>query len=505
MVSQYLDQDTGQCQDCLEECKYGCRYGYSCSLCADPNCDECEFYEKLICDKCQNNSIYYNDQCFKCTNSEFFSEAIPGCISCPPLCKSCETSISCIDCKPNSILNSNNLCECIQGFTGISICEQIYFTAELTIHGTELRLNFTEDLLYDLNNSQIEIYVDTVKKEFQITKIAQNVFYINSVAKYLKQSQISLYFLGKIYSSKYSLLKTSYLESQIQPLVQNTIVRAIVEIKNSIKYIYVSTIGLAIGTSVITFDPNCLFTFLNSAELIAFTSTFDLDMDDNLIDFLNNLKISSSLPSFFYKINAESVNIDNKKLIEYGYSSNILLDNSGFIISFFLTLVFMNFFVFGLSKCLGGCGKIYILRLLRYFKFEFYLRWWVQTLFELFLTSFISLKFFDPSLKFQIGNLIITIVICVRFIQCLQIFLFILLCLVVNRRSRLINNHEIQELVERFGVFFDEFSSGRWYRYMFYVIFFVRRLVLCIFVVFSANAAFQVILSLFFSIVVMKK
>ena len=473
-------------------------------MCADPNCDECEFYEKLVCDKCQNNSVSYNNQCFKCTNFEFFSETIQGCVACPPLCKSCENISSCIDCKPNSALNSNNLCECVQGFTGLSVCEQIYFSAELNIHNTELRVNFTEDLLYDLNNSQIEIYADKEKKEFEITKISQNVFYINSMAQYLKKSQISLYFLGKIYSVRYSLLQTSFLESQIEPQFQNTIVKAIVEIKNSIKYIYVSTIGLAIGTSVLNFDPNCLFTFLNSAELIAFTSTFDLDMDNNLVDFLNNLKISSSLPSFFYKISSESVNIDNKKLIGYGYSSNILLDNSGFIISFFFTLVLMNFLVFVLSKILRGCCKIYILRLLKYFKFEFYLRWWIQTLFELMLTSFISLKFFDPDLQFQIGNLIITIVIWVRAIQSIHIFLFMLLCFVVNRRSKLINNHEIQELVEKFGVFFDEFSSGKWYRYLFYVIFFVRRLVLCTFVVFSANAAFQVILSLFFSIAVIK-
>jgi ABC-type multidrug transport system fused ATPase/permease subunit len=64
------------------------------------------------------------------------------------------------------------------------------------------------------------------------------------------------------------------------------------------------------------------------------------------------------------------------------------------------------------------------------------------------------------------------------------------------------NSVEIENLLEKFGIFFDEFSTGPFYKYLFYIIFFIRRLVLCIFVIFSHSGGFQIIVSLLFSFIV---
>ena len=76
---------------------------------------------------------------------------------------------------------------------------------------------------------------------------------------------------------------------------------------------------------------------------------------------------------------------------EFGYSSNILLINSGPNLTILAGLIFMYPLVLALSDVPIKKLNLVVMKTKKKFEFNIFLRFWIQSYLELFLKSFFSL------------------------------------------------------------------------------------------------------------------
>ena len=223
-------------------------------------------------------------------------------------------------------------------------------------------------------------------------------------------------FIGEIVSMKNSILDVENLQIKLFVGHGQNIAESLLTIKKFTKSVYMSSIGVMIGASIINFDPNSFFTFLNSAELFYYIVLYSAELDEELQTFLLNIQISSQLPSLFDAFPMTYSSLTSKKLNTFGYSCNLLTVNSGFFLTLFIFLLILNAFIYLLVKLTPNNYSQKFSIFLAYFKYKLYLRFWVQTLFELFFCSLIGIIYSNVNNLTQILNLLLCCATLVLFI-----------------------------------------------------------------------------------------
>ena len=415
-VTNFYSDDIDFCENCNGGCTEGCRNANNCSVCADNECEICDTYQKKSCTQCKDGFELIDSTCQPCLENFYFDTDSKSCKNCTGLCETCKTDSICITCKSSSALNGLNVCTCILGFYGTTNCTRRKFNSLLTINTkNEAKIIFTEELAEELRASDIIVKIDNDIIVFSLKRIDGFTYKINlENIDIVKDSKLFIYYQKNLISVKNSLHDKEFIMISLYKQQKEQILESLKVFKQNTKSIFMSSIGGLIGVSILNFDPNCLYTFLNSAELFSYTVLYELDLDSDLKDFLVSIQVTSNLPSAFSLIPFEAGTISDSKLNTFGYRTNIICINSGFYLTFLIVLMLIHSLLYILSFVLPEKGVSVIKKCLPYFKYKLYLRFWLQTLFELFFGSIIGVKLTTFNSMSQIFN----------FILCLGILVF---------------------------------------------------------------------------------
>ena len=507
-ISEYYSSEDFQCKNCLKECINGCINNSTCNLCNDQNCNYCNNFDLYSCIECNINYEIEieNKTCISCNSATYYNINEKVCNKCKGLYITCKSDIFCMTCAQNSHLNINNYCDCDQGYSGIDSCIRNTFAALSTLSASNtVTLVFTESLNNDLAGTDIVLTLDNTIQLFSLSKVDSSTYTIsiNFTSNINQEDLLIIKFPVPLISNTNSLLLTDTISI---PLFANNINNVVSQINQLKEY---SQIGLAIGlsaalgTSAINLDFNSFFNFLNAAEIYSYVVLYQLDLDPTLTNLLNGLRVNSKIPNVFvYFVNPlQGVQIGGN-LNGFGYTTNLLLLNSGInmtILAAALVVVIALYYLHGFkNKWLKDkSGKI-----LSYFQYGFFLRLWIQSCLELLLSSFVGICYTNLENSTQIADFAICCSILVIFIQIGELCCFIFLSQVLLNRGKILDPDAVEIYLTSYGTFFEEFKKEKLSDWIYYSIFFIRRLCLILVIVFIANPILQLSLTLSFSLLV---
>ncbi|OMJ80295.1 hypothetical protein SteCoe_19502 [Stentor coeruleus] len=483
-----------QCKDGYYDADYN--LGYNCLPC-DSSCSICN--NENTCLECIENYALNSDfKCVKiCNNGQF--EYLGNCFDCQNLCLTCN-SFSCLTCVNNSQIQGTN-CTCLWGYSGEKECVKIFFTANINIdENNNVEIAFTEGLSdyleeKDFNISFTDEYDFTYEfKEnnlafvFSIDKNAVIPDDVKIIVKIAKKNVRSVFgsFLD-VYEFEGVLYSTSRIINVSQ---------GVKNIANSTEVVMKVVVSSAIATGIMG-SPSCIWILFNTAEVLSFLPLGSIHYTKRVKNFLISMGGINLLPNPFsvlFSINNNSE--PYKKAKDYGLSTSYIVIN-GFSIFFqFLLQLVLISLLYIIKKIVPKDLSVNCHKLLKDFKFNYFIRFWTQSFLTLGILSFVQVKSkyewnFEGIFNVCLASIIIIMVILS------PIAILIGCCIVWINKPK-----EGEFKVKRkFSCHFKEFRKEKgFFGFQFYTFYFLRRL-LYIFSQTSLNSTpgTQIVLNIVFS------
>ena len=172
-------------------------------------------------------------------------------------------------------------------------------------------------------------------------------------------------------------------------------------------------VSVAVGISFMSFDPTSFFDFMNTAEMFYSVYLFNLEVSPVLGEFLMGLRIHNQIPKIFSKfIDINQGHKLNSKYKKFGYTSSLFLLNTSVHLQTFLIALFLAFLTFLITRLTYLNSKLKFL--INIFKYNFFLRFWLQTFFELTTALGVSMRNSRSSNKTEKIDFIICCIILVK-------------------------------------------------------------------------------------------
>ncbi|OMJ87110.1 hypothetical protein SteCoe_11260 [Stentor coeruleus] len=491
-IGEFYDNINKKCSNCPKECPDICRSSDSCDLCVDNYCTSCKTYDKNSCVECIPEYEVIDYLCYNCTYGYYYSYNSAHCESCVGLCDSCKSETLCLTCKENSLLNSNNECVCKKGYSLFDKCERNMFGVVMMLSQENVAtLIFDEELESSLKVSQLEVSIDNKKVSFAINPDSLSKFYIapEIPEQVTKNSNLNITIISDLISIDNSLLKNTIFTASL--FVSDDL---IAEIKLTVKAQAAkavaktgSTAGVsvALGVSFMNFDPTSLFDFLNTAEMFYAVYLMELNTNKILSEFLLGLRMQDMIPNAYsYTVDFTEGEKMPDKFKKLGFKRNLVLINGGGQLSTLTIFLGLWIAVALFSKISKLKPKLEKVR--KIFKYSIFLRFWLQTYFELAIVSTFGLKYS----KFANATQIVDVVVCLLIIS-FQIFILGVMLYVIYKRWKLTDEEAIKKHEDKFSTFFDEFKNTGLNMWMFYVFYILRRTLLVISYLYIEDGSLQ--------------
>ena len=167
-------------------------------------------------------------------------------------------------------------------------------------------------------------------------------------------------------------------------------------------------VSVAVGISFMSFDPTSFFDFMNTAEMFYSVYLFNLEVSPVLGEFLMGLRIMR----FYRFIDINQGHKLNSKYKKFGYTSSLFLLNTSVHLQTFLIALFLAFLTFLITRLTYLNSKLKFL--INIFKYNFFLRFWLQTFFELTTALGVSMRNSRSSNKTEKIDFIICCIILVK-------------------------------------------------------------------------------------------
>ena len=520
------------CEKC-KECPYGCTSNSNnCSFCSDPLCSVCSSFES--CSNCTENAglnekkceclsgyievefscvlcnQVFND-CKKCSN-KLCTECYEGyyldsgkCLSCEDGCEDC-TKEKCLKCVENSFMK-NEKCDCYQGYEGKN-CSFVGFYLKI-VYKEDLvfTLAFSETLKKDLKDSQLAAYIRNASIQFSIEKSSDTEYAVEFSSENIIKNNtlLTLTLSSTILSVNNSILSTTvyYLTlPAYKPSTAKTNWKLYRKIYSILCYIIVPLIIISI---IIPENLPVIWNFLNNLQLLSFLYLLNLDFSDLTKGATIGLRNYAFFPNAFQSFSGVSHNFP--RIYTIGYHQNSFIKNSGN----FFTMLLISLILFMLSKiCIfvlkiskkEKFSKAFIL-FCQEFKYKFFCRFLIQSFLELLLLAGVAMRSSEFNSASQGFNFALSFIVIVMFIQMMYTGSFPgIFLLTLYKRKEILDADQI--LMSKFGSLFEEFTSAAGeMKCQYYTIFFIRRFVYVIIVLFFGSYPIaQVTVFLFFSIIV---
>lgn len=421
-VGEFYDNAKKMCSSCPKECPDVCRSSDSCDLCVDNYCTSCKTYDKNSCIECSPEYEVIDNLCYNCTFGYYYSYNSARCETCIGLCESCNSENFCLTCKENSSLNLVNECICNKGYTMFDKCERNIFSAIMMLSQENVAtLVFNETLENSLKNSQLEVLIDNKRVSFTVNSDKLSEFYITPELpeQITKESNINITIISNLISANNALFKitsftaslfvTDSLIAEIKLAVKAKAAKAIAKTGST------AGVSVALGVSFMNFDPTSLFDFLNTAEMFYAVYLMDLQTNKILSEFLLGLRMQDMLPNAYsYTVDFTEGEKMPDKFKKLGFNRNLVLLNGGGQLSTLTIFLALWIAIILFSKIDRLKPKLEKVR--QIFKYSIFLRFWLQTYFELAIVSTFGLKYNNFANATQIVDAVVCFLIIVTFI-----------------------------------------------------------------------------------------
>ena len=399
-ANSYYSNSTSQCVQCATSCTSGCVNSQSCGLCVDQYCLACSSFSPNSCTQCNAGYMVQNSLCVACNYSSYYESTSRSCLPCQGLCDSCSSDIVCLTCLPNSAIANDYSCQCMQGYSGDS-CSRNSFNASMSIDQNNLiTLSFSEPLHSSLLPSSLGASVNGVGISFTMNSTSLSVYTIglDIVTAITANSKVVIQFVGNIVSVNNALLATNSLSSNLfmgdtAAKAQATKVKAAAA-KATAKTGTTAGASVSLGLSLANFNPTSIFDFLNTAEILYSAYLLGVDMPLVLSEFLMGLRngVLSNFPNAFsYFINSNKGVTLNSKWQAYGYTSNLMILNAGpymTVLAFALIMLMVCLLVGLKAWCKNKLKSV-----IKYYRYGFFLRFWIQAFLEILTCCCVGIKY----------------------------------------------------------------------------------------------------------------
>jgi hypothetical protein len=260
----------------------------------------------------------------------------------------------------------------------------------------EATLWFSEDLSSDLKASQIKVLLDSSKVSHEVERSDSKSTKVTfDLEKVKKNSIVQIFFIQEVTSKSNSLLNpgnltqeaslTDSLQAELQLQQQAKASKKLAKTGAT------AGVSVAVGISFMNFDPSSFFDFMNTAEMFYSVCLFNLEINPVLSEFLMGLRIHNQIPklfSMFIDVN-QGAKLE-KKFRRFGYSTDLFLINTAVHLQTLLILMGVGISVFLVTRINWIRGKLMFL--INIFRFGVFLRFWLQTFFEITTALGVSLR-----------------------------------------------------------------------------------------------------------------
>ena len=429
--SQFYNQSLGICQNCpvgcssctsLDNCSH-CKENYehdnfsSCIPCLASQfysakskscencpilCQSCKSSEKCL--SCSPNYELKNGSCLSCPDSKFYHPLTKTCKDCPSSCTSCLSFTNCMTCKENFELLSNKSCICKKEFKlNQTSCIRIHFKAYLSIiFNNSLIIKFDDNLNSTLSSTNLIIKLNESIVGFKIIELSLSAYLIelNKDLNFIEELFVKVEFFDEVYSEQNYLLENKTLTGKLFKYSENYEESLTVkETKEIVKYgksVAIASGSIGVASGIIGMNPLGFFNLLNLIEIFIYSLLFDFEFSSEILEFVDDLKVKTKIPNFFPTLLKSSEDLP-QKYKNFGIVTSYFTINfaNSIIILVILILLFFS------SKVLLRFKNIKLQNLGQSLQskliFSYFLRFLIQSSFDLSLFSMLSLRFSKTS------------------------------------------------------------------------------------------------------------
>ena len=239
--------------------------------------------------------------------------------------------------------------------------------------------------MHELTQNDFDLLLNNKKIDKSLNKVASSEYNVKfGVPSSNKALDLLVNFRKYIFSTKYSRLKRIFLNAE--RLISNSEddsqkLQKLVNTGNSI------TLGITLSLGILSIDLSSFFNFINIFELISIISLFGLDLPEEILELLRNLRVQKAIPKSLKRFISfpDTKNIQDL-YAKYGFDSSSFTINSGNN----LVLICAIFLLFIVQKVLirytiNKYPKLLFIR--EHFEYNIFFKYWIQTSLELLLTT----------------------------------------------------------------------------------------------------------------------
>ncbi|OMJ66271.1 hypothetical protein SteCoe_36945 [Stentor coeruleus] len=449
---------------------------FSCEKC-DKTCKSCN--SSTFCLSCANSSdtITKTGECHvTCSSGYYYKDEI--CLSCLDLCNNCSDSLSCNSCVDNANMETSPLikCLCDEGYEKNSrICEAKYFKAKISVNvKNRISIQFDEILKNDLIKENFEISIENIKSfTYSVKKKDFKIFYLllQFIEDVKDGTRFNLTITKTPLRSKNGKILEKYIYSgNLHEYL--TISKVIVAMANSTKAVTQVVVSSSLGSSVVS-NPAAAWMIINTIQLISYIPLNSNPMPDGLDAFITGLGgYTEMIPNpFAYIFDSRTLSDPYLQARKFGTKTSVFWINIGPSMVTFLLILSMWPFLYFFSKFNLGKISIKIKKTLKNYRYNFFLRFWIQAYLDIGVASLIQLRSevkIPGSGYFNQMSAVICIIIFILTPSC------IVVCSFVGYFN--IKNKDI-EFFDKWGSLYCEFKNDKgFWSTQYYFVFLLRRL-----------------------------
>jgi len=432
-----------------------------------PDCGISEFWSGKECGQCLDNCVSgctNNSTCSLCGNE---------------LCTNCNFE-ACTKCVQNAVINSNETCECKQGYSSeYGLCTRGEFYAELySSSDNSVTLEFSEPLNSELQTTDYELYLEKSSVELYYTakKVSRSKYsfeleFTQSVPSgevlFLSFNETS-----EIVSESNFLLSTETLEVKLSEY-EAPDPESVKEAKSFGQLVAGFVITLASLGSVFNGNPAVLWGILNGLDILIYISLSSNPLTPELRAFYQGLDVVEVfVPNLLEFVFDPSVSPNTNPIFEdFGFESTLFLLNIGRELTIFCFVLLMWPVIWILSKV-----KIAFIRrksrsFLEEYQYNVFLRNWIQFYIDLASASLIQVSNKPSSEEAVVFNYCLSIAFGLLVLASpLALFIF-------NIKNKTKITSEDRNFYQNWGALFYEYRCGENFLVSYtYLVFLLKRL-----------------------------
>jgi len=462
--------------------------GIDCQECHS-TCETCSGPEPTDCLSCDGFYLYEDGSCGPCPDGTYLEGT--ECLECMELCAICTSEDECTNCVENAFINLNNTCSCNKGFTSLNnTCECLSgsirdevctdFHSNLTCDNDNLlTLTFSEELVSSLTKEGIAIQLQnkTIEYTYSFKEVnkAKYEMKLEFNTYYVSEGELAtLKFLSEINSTSGFSLGVKQLETNLSkhdtynPLVDNG---------KGTAQVVLGVAGAMGGVSIlINGNPADIWSMLNNIQLLSYLVMSNNPLTPTLKGLFEGLDVFQYISDLFSYLLKLLTGKDSKHYEEkYGITSEMFLFNAGVNIVIMFLMLLSWPIVWLLSKIPRLQNRLK--PMLREYRYNAFLRYWIQCYLELSIACFIQVSSVPDSETIGVANFIVGFLITLSIVATP----FVLFGFCKKYRDWITNLTDESNFHLSWGTLFYEFGcSSNFNPSLTYPVFILRRMLLSI-------------------------